>query len=74
MTQLVENVFEAVLKVGLAEHLGREGGGGTSLGSNMCNGIRMKTVLTQIGPVDIEVPRDCDGSFEQVIAPKRKRP
>lgn len=33
----------------------------------------MKTVLTEIGPVEIEVPRDRDGSFEPVIVPKRKR-
>jgi len=33
----------------------------------------VKTVLTEIGPVDIEVPRDRDGSFEPIIVPKRKR-
>jgi transposase-like protein len=30
----------------------------------MRNGTRTKTVLTEIGPVEIEVPRDRDGSFE----------
>lgn len=30
-------------------------------------------MLTEIGPVEIEVPRDRDGSFELVIVPKRKR-
>lgn len=40
---------------------------------NMRNGTRTKTVLTEIGPVEIEVPRDRDGSFEPVIVPKRKR-
>lgn len=30
-------------------------------------------MLTEIGPVEIEVPRDRDGSFEPVIVPKRKR-
>ena len=39
----------------------------------MRNGTRTKTVLTEIGPVEIEVPRDRDGSFEPVIVPKRKR-
>jgi transposase-like protein len=43
------------------------------MGSNMRNGMRAKTVLTEIGPVEIEVPRDRDGSFEPVIVPKRKR-
>jgi putative transposase len=40
----------------------------------MRNGGRTKTVLTKIGPVEIEVPRNRDGSFELVIVPKRKRP
>ena len=30
-------------------------------------------MLTEIGPVEIEVPRDREGSFEPVIVPKRKR-
>ncbi|ENO17307.1 ISDet4 transposase [Schaalia cardiffensis F0333] len=43
------------------------------MGENMRNGTRVKTVLTEIGPVEIEVPKDRDGSFEPVIVPKRKR-
>ena len=39
----------------------------------MRNGTRPKTVLTEIGPVEIEVPRDREGSLEPVIVPKRKR-
>lgn len=42
------------------------------MGENMGNGTRVKTVLTEIGPVEIEVPKDRDGSFELVIVPKRK--
>jgi transposase-like protein len=30
-------------------------------------------VLTEVGPVEIEVPRDRDGSFDPVIVKKRKR-
>ena len=37
------------------------------------NGTRTKRALTEIGRVEIEVPRDRDGSFEPVIMPKRKR-
>ena len=36
-------------------------------------GTRVKTVLTEIGSVQVEVPRDRDGSFEPVIVPERKR-
>ena len=31
---------------------------------NSRNGLRAKTVLTEIGPVEIEVPRDLDASFQ----------
>jgi putative transposase len=72
LSGLTKTVLEAALEAELTEHLGHEHGE-TPLGSNMRNGLRAKTVLTEIGPVQIEVPRDRDGSFEPVIVPKRKR-
>lgn len=72
LSQLTKNVLETALNAELTEHLGHEHGG-TPIGENMRNGTRVKTVLTEIGPVEIEVPRDRDGSFEPVIVPKRKR-
>ena len=42
-------------------------------GGNSRNGIRAKTVLTEIGPVEIEVPRDRDGTFDPQIVRKRQR-
>ena len=72
LNQLTRSVLETALDAELTEHLGHEHGG-TPLTENMRNGTRMKTVLTEIGPVEIEVPRDRDGTFEPVIAPKRKR-
>ena len=43
-------------------------------GGNSRNGKRTKTVLTDAaGPVQIEVPRDRDGTFEPVIVAKRQR-
>jgi putative transposase len=40
---------------------------------NSRNGTRDKTGLTEIGPVDIEVSRDREGSFEPQIVKKRQR-
>jgi putative transposase len=40
---------------------------------NSRNGLRAKTVLTEIGPVEIEVPRDLDASFQPKIVKKRQR-
>jgi putative transposase len=39
----------------------------------MRNGTRSKTVPTGIRPVQIDVPRDREGSFEPVNVPKPKR-
>lgn len=72
LSQLTKNVVETALNAELTEHLGREHGG-TLIGENMRNGTRVKTVLTEIVPVEIEVPKDRDASFEPVIVPKRKR-
>ena len=44
----------------------------TTLG-NSRNGVWAKKVLTDVGPVEIEVPRDRDGSFEPKIVRKRQR-
>lgn len=72
LNQLTRNVLETALEAELTEHLGHEHGH-TPIAANMRNGTRSMTVLTEIGPVEIEVPRDRDGSFEPVIVPKRKR-
>lgn len=39
----------------------------------MRNGTRTKTVITEIGPVETEVPRDREGSFEPQPVRKRQR-
>ncbi len=72
LSQLTTSVLETALEAELTEHLGHAYGG-TPIAENMRNGTRLKTVLTEIGPVEIEVPRDRDDSFEPVIVPKRKR-
>ncbi len=41
--------------------------------TNQRNGKGGKTVLTQDGPVRIDVPRDRDGSFEPLLIPKHER-
>lgn len=41
-------------------------------GDNSRNGTRSKTVITEIGPVDIDVPRDRDSSFEPATVKKRR--
>ncbi len=41
--------------------------------TNQRNGRGAKTVLTEDGPIRVEVPRDRDGSFEPLLIPKHER-
>ncbi len=77
LKQFTKAVLETALNEEMTEHLGydkhqprpqdREPG-------NVRNGTRSKTVLTEAtGHVQIEVPRDRDGSFEPQIVKKRQR-
>ena len=72
---LTKTVIETALDEEMAEHLGydKHDPGGRGSG-NSRNGTRAKTVLTDnVGPVQIEVPRDRDGSFDPAIVKKRQR-
>jgi len=72
--QLTKLVLESALEGEIADHLGyepHERGG--SVDGNARNGTRTKTVLTQAGPVEIDVPRDRAGTFEPAIVRKRQR-
>jgi putative transposase len=74
LARLTKRVLEGALEGEMDDHLGypkhdpagRDGG-------NSRNGTRAKTVLTEAGPVEVEVPRDRDGSFAPRIVPKRQR-
>src|ERR1700682_2764154 len=71
---LTKTVLESALEAELTEHVGYDpyDPAGYRTG-NSRNGTRPKTVLTEIGPVRLEVPRDRAGTFEPVIVPKRRR-
>jgi putative transposase len=74
LTGLTKSVLECALEEEISDHLGydKHDPAGRN-GGDSRNGRREKTVLTEIGPVTIEVPRDRDGSFEPVIVGKRQR-
>lgn len=74
LNQLTKNVLETALDAEMTEHLGYDKHDPVGRGSgNSRNGTRAKTVLTEIGPVEIEVPRDTDASFDPQIVRKRQR-
>ena len=58
----------------MSEYLGYDKHDPAGRGSgNSRNGPRAKTVFTEIGPVEIEVPRDTNSSFDPQIVRKRQR-
>jgi transposase-like protein len=68
-------LIERALGAEMSHHLGYPNGAskpeaGTA---NQRNGRSAKTVLTDDGPLRIEVPRDRAGSFEPVLIPKYER-
>ena len=74
LNQLTKTVLETALDAEMAEHLGYDKHDPAGRGSgNSRNGSRSKTVFTEIGPVEIEVPRDTNSTFDPVIVKKRQR-
>ncbi|WP_425467265.1 IS256 family transposase [Rarobacter incanus] len=69
---LTKTVLETALEAEMTEHLGYEKHTVTE-SENARNGTRSKTVLTEIGAIEIDVPRDRDGSFQPKIVRKRQR-
>jgi len=74
LADLTKRVLEAMLEGELTDHVGYAPYDRAGHGSgNSRNGTRSKTVLTEIGPIDLDVPRDRAGTFEPVVVPKRRR-
>jgi putative transposase len=74
LTSMVREVLQAGLDVEMAEHLGYEPyePAGRNSG-NSRNGSYPKTVTTDVGPVELLMPRDRQGTFEPVTVPKHVR-
>jgi putative transposase len=71
---LTKRLMESALEGEITDHLGYDRHDATGRdGGNSRNGHRAKTVLTDVGPVEIDVPRDRDASFEPKIVAKRQK-
>ena len=67
-------IIERALGGELTHHLGYPPGGAKAEDTrNHRNGTSGKTVLTDDGPLSIEVPRDREGTFEPRLIPKHER-
>ena len=74
LAQLTRRLVQRAMEVELTDHLGydphAEPPGGVG---NTRNGTSPKRLITEHGQVDIDAPRDRDGSFEPRIVRKRQR-
>src|SRR5690242_7011265 len=74
LSQLTQRLVARALEVELTDHLGyerhQEPPGGTG---NQRNGSTPKTLMTEHGPVQVNTPRDREGSFEPKLVRKRQR-
>ena len=74
LTDLMRSVLQRGLEVEMAEHLGYERHAVEGRGSgNSRNGTYPKTVTTEIGEIELAVPRDRAGTFEPATVPKHQR-
>jgi putative transposase len=71
---LIKAVLERGLRAELSDHLGYDKGDPAGRGwSNSRNGSTPKTVQTEVGPVEVDTPRDRDCSFQPQLVPKGAR-
>jgi len=75
---VLAGVVKAALERGLAaeltEHLGYDRGDPDAAAfPNSRNGTSSKTVSTEVGDVDLDVPRDRAGTFTPMLVPKGQR-
>jgi putative transposase len=72
--QLVGRLVTRAMSAEMSHHLGYEHGQDPPDGQgNRRNGRSSKTLRTDSGPIEIEVPRDRQGSFEPQIVGKHER-
>ncbi|MDD6771834.1 IS256 family transposase [Inconstantimicrobium porci] len=74
LKDMFKDVLQEALEAEMDEALGYQKSDSTEKGTtNRRNGYSKKTVKTELGPVQIDVPRDRNGEFEPQIIPKHQR-
>ena len=74
LDELTKRLVERALEGEMTAHLGYEKHAAAGRnGSNSRNGKAVKRVKTSTSEIDVEVPRDRDGTFEPQLLPKRRR-
>jgi putative transposase len=74
LPEMIKAVLERGLQAELTEHLGYEKHDSAGAGSgNSRNGSTPKTLQTEVGPIELDTPRDRAGTFTPRLVPKGTR-
>ena len=74
LPEMIKSVLERGMDAELTDHLGYERGDPGGVGSgNSRNGTSPKTVLTEVGAVGLDQPRDRNSTFASALVPKGVR-
>jgi putative transposase len=74
LPEMIKAVLERGLAAELTDHLGYEKGDPAGRGSgNSRNGTTPKTVASEVGDIELDGPRDRNGTFEPRLVPKGAR-
>ena len=72
--RLIKTGLERGLNAELSDHLGYERGDpAAAMFSNSRNGSYPKTVASQVGDVELDIPRDREGTFAPTLVPRGSR-
>lgn len=73
LKEMFRDVLQEALEAEMDEALGYGKYDGIEKTNNSRNGYSKKTVKTELGPVQVNIPRDRNGEFEPRIVPKYQR-
>jgi transposase-like protein len=73
MTALLEPVLNQVLQAEMPEHLGAKSGERTDHRSGDRNGTYKRKLTTRVGILELEVPRDREGTFDTALFQRYQR-
>jgi putative transposase len=74
LKEMFSNTLENMLEAELDNHLGyTKYNYKNKSKSNSRNGHKEKKIISKYGAATIQVPRDCDSSFEPQVVPKREK-
>jgi len=70
---LLEPILNQILQAEMTDHLGAESGERTDSRSGYRNGTYQRKLTTRVGTLELEVPRDRDGTFQTKLFERYQR-